>query len=110
MTKVMKKLSALLLAFALMLTMMPLTALEANAEDDMAFDIAINGSVIASVSKSRLATGQEDPQIFPFPAGQGKKWQYAVAQGVSIEGILTETLDVESLSDLADGSIPNLSH
>ena len=43
MAKVMKKLSALLLAFAMMITMMPALALEVNAESQNVFNVYVNG-------------------------------------------------------------------
>lgn len=105
MTKVMKKLSAILLTLALVATMMPMLAAPVLAEDDEAFGFAINGrEVTGSVTVQQLQKDALKPQVFPFPSSQGKEWKYAVAVGASYEGVLKKLTGLESLDKLTDGS------
>ena len=105
MTKVMKKLSAILLTLALVVTMMPLLAAPVLAEDDEAFGLAINGKeVSASITVQELQADAVGPQVFPFPSSQGKEWKYAVADGASYEGVLKKLTGLESLDKLMSDS------
>ena len=107
MAKVMKKISALLLTLALVFTMMPAVAITANAADGdttKAFDVCIDGNVVGSISKEWLEENKTEPQIFPFPGGQGKKWTYVVAEGVNYEQVIREATG-KGYEDLAGGSI-----
>lgn len=106
MTNVIKKLSALLLALALAVTMMPLLAIEANAADDKAFDYSVNGYVLGSVDMKWMEENTGNPQIFPWLASQGKTVGYYVVAGASYEKILSEFYGIDSYSDVpADSSI-----
>jgi len=96
--KIRKRISAILLTLALVLTMMPSMAFTAFADDAAAFGIAINGKTVnVTVTKQELADNAVGPQIFPFAAKKGQTWQYAVAEGASFEGVLTDALGIDSL-------------
>lgn len=106
MTIVKKRITAILLTLALIITMMPLLAVQANAADDAAFGIAINGSAVnVKVTKQQLEKNAFGPQIFPFAAGQGKQWNYAVADGASYEYVLCEALQINSLDRIETAAI-----
>lgn len=106
MTKVMKKLSAFLLTLALVVTMMPMLAAPAFAEDDAAFGLAINGKAVsASITVQELMDDHLGPQIFPFAAKQGGQWQYVVADGASFEWVIKHLTGLESLDKLDDSAI-----
>ena len=106
MAKVMKKLSALLLAFAMMITMMPALALEANAESQNVFNVYVNGVDTGNgVTSEWLQENAMDAQVFPFASQQGKAWNYVAAEGPSYEAVLKETLGIESLDDISEAAI-----
>ena len=106
MAKVMKKLSALLLAFAMMITMMPALALEANAESQNVFNVYVNGVDTGNgVTSEWLQENAMDAQVFPFASQQGKAWNYVDAEGPSYEAVLKETLGIESLDDISQAAI-----
>ena len=105
MTNVMKKISALLLSLALVMTMMSLMALEANAGNPTAFGVSVNGVAVGSVTRERLETGEDvDTYVYPFPSGQGKNWTYALAKGAPYANIVKESLGISSL-DAISGAI-----
>ena len=106
MAKVMKKLSALLLAFAMMITMMPALSLSAFAEGEDAIHVYINGVDTGSgVTSQWMEENTLDAQVFPFAAKQGQTWNYIVAQGPSYEAVLKETLGIESLEDIKNAQL-----
>ena len=96
MAKVMKKLSALLLAFTMMITMMPALALEVNAESQNVFNVYVNGVDTGNgVTSEWLKENAMEAQVFPFASQQGKAWNYVAAEGPSYEAVLKETLRIE---------------
>ncbi len=100
MTNVMKKFGALLLALALMVTMMPFLAIEANAEDGAtAFDVSVNQHIIGSVSEDWVAENSGNPEIMPYLARKGNDTGYFVAAGVTFGQVFSEFygVDMESL-------------
>ena len=101
MAKVMKKLSALLLAFAMMITMMPAIAANVYAEGEKAFDVSVNGVKVGSIEKEWLnnAENQQEAQIFPFATKKGSM-SYVIAEGPSYEAVIKKVLGIESLSDI----------
>ncbi len=102
MTNVMKKISALLLTLALVVTMMPFLAAPANAETK-AFDVAVNGNVIGEISRESLTDPDYavGPQVFPFATQKGGgSFSYTVAKGRSYESVLQEALGIESLDEI----------
>ena len=106
MAKVMKKLSALLLAFAMMITMMPALALEVNAESQNVFNVYVNGVDTGNgVTSEWLKENAMEAQVFPFASQQGKAWNYVDAEGPSYEAVLKETLGIESLDDISQAAI-----
>ena len=99
MTNVLKKISTLLLSFALIVSLMPLFATEINAEDTKAFDVKINGVKVGAVTEKRLKdTDGCLTNVYPFPSGQGADWSYAVAKGVPYADILKESLGIDEFS------------
>lgn len=102
-----KKLSALLLTLALVLTMMPFAAADSFAADgEKVFGVAINGKDVGvDVTKQMLEDNAVGAQVFPFAAGQGKQWKYVVADGASYEYVITEALKLDSLDKIADAAI-----
>lgn len=99
MTNVLKKISTLLLSFALIVSIMPLFATEINAEDTKAFDVKINGVKVGAVTEKRLKdTDGSLTNVYPFPSGQGADWSYAVAKGVPYADILMESLGIDEFS------------
>ena len=106
MAKVMKKLSALLLAFAMVITMMPALSLTAFAEDGDAIHVYVNGIDTGNgVTAQWMVDNSIDAQVFPFAAKEGGTWNYVVAQGPSYDAVLMETLGYESLEDIIGAQI-----
>ncbi len=107
MKKIAKKLSAMLLTLALVLTMMPFAAVDSFAADgEKVFGIAINGKDVGvDVTKQMLEENAIGAQVFPFVAGQGKQWKYVVADGASYEYVITDALMLDSLDEIADAAI-----
>jgi len=106
MAKVMKKLSALLLAFAMMLTMMPALSLTAFAEDGDAIHVYVNGIDTGNgVSAQWMEENSLEAQVFPFAAKEGGTWNYIVAQGPSYEAALKAALGFESLENLSSAQL-----
>lgn len=106
MTNVMKKISALLLSFALIMTMMPLLAAEVNAEGTKAFGVKVNGVDVGEVTRERLEdTNDSLTNVYPYPASQGGTWTYVVAKGVPYASIVKESLGVDDLSALSGSYI-----
>lgn len=106
MTKVMRKISSILLAFAMVITVMPFAAAPVLAEDEVAFTAYLNGiSTEKTITKGWMEENKLEPQIFPFPAGKGKTWVYVVAEGPSYEAAIKEAYGVEDLEDLEDAKL-----
>lgn len=112
MTKVMKKLSSVLIAVAMVATMMPAMVF-ADAEPqptDKVFSVYVNG-----VDTGKLATradvydtSKEDfieAQVFPYLATKGQDWELRVVQGRSLEGLLKNILTVNSLDGFKNSNI-----
>lgn len=111
MTNTKKRITAILLTLALILTMMPAMALTAFAADaDKAFDVSVNGVVVASVDKAwmRNEENMEDPQVFPFAGGFAKQkvtMKFTVAKGPSFSLVLRESLGITGLDAIEESEI-----
>ncbi len=92
MSKVMKKLSILMLVIAMTVTMMPFAVFaddEAPASN-AAITFFVNGSPTGvTISEDWMKENSESPQIFPFVSDKGKTWGYVIAQGPSFDSILS---------------------
>ncbi len=106
MSKAFKKLTGLLLAMLMVVTMIPVMGGRAAAEEAPAFSLYVNGQPTGkSVTRTWLEQNSMDAQIFPFAGGQGKTWQYHVAKGPSYEDVLAYLTGAESLADLPNVAI-----
>ena len=86
-----KKLSALLLTLAMVLTMMPMIAAPAFAEGDEAsgtavYTVSLNGEKICDLTAEWMEDNSYEPQIFPNITKKGIN--YVVAQGPAIDDVL----------------------
>lgn len=107
MSKAFKKLTGLLLAVLMVVTMIPVMGGRAAAEEAPAFSLYVNGQPTGkSVTREWMEENKMQPQIFPF-AGQknGGKFAYYIAEGPSYEAVLNELTGANSLADLTHTAI-----
>ena len=86
-----KKLSALLLTLAMVLTMMPMIAAPAFAEGDEAsgtavYTVSLNGEKICDLTAEWMEDNSFGPQVFPNITKKGIN--YVVAEGPAIDDVL----------------------
>ena len=105
MTKVIKKISCMLIAFAMVMTMIPFVSAPVLAAENV-ITAYVNGvSTEKTVTTEWMEENKLDPQIFPFPSKQGGTWVYVIAEGPSYEAVIKEAYGVEDLEDLDDARL-----
>ena len=102
MTKVMKKLGAALLSFALVLTMMPFLAMPAAAATDV-FTVTLNDATVGTITDEWMQDNNVGPQIFPSLTKKGSK--YVIAEGPALSSIFNETIGISDIGELPNALI-----
>ena len=103
-----KKLSALLLTLAMVLTMMPMIAAPAFAEGDEAsgtavYTVNLNDEKICDLTAEWMAENSYEPQIFPNITKKGIN--YVVAQGPAIDDVLCYAFGETYVSDIPSATV-----
>lgn len=97
----------MLLAIAMVLTMMPALAFADDASSDVVFSVlAKYGTDTVELGKSITNSWMEEnkiePQVFPFASQKGKKWEYVVAEGPSFVETLKKVFGTNNLDSVRD--------